>query len=229
MAILTTVSVTDALVQRLTEKVLDGELVPGAPIGELDVANEFGVSRPTAKAAITTLVHDGLLRRDAHRSARVPELTADDVRDVYRVRIPLELEVVAALATRGEVSALTDEAFAELGRLAEDVQQSVFIEADLHAHRSLIEQYGSPRMSRVYNSLSGEIHLSMMQSRRALGHNRLTHEHGEVLEAIRRGDVDGAVGQMRSHLEGSRDAIAAAISAQRELSAGDVAEPTTAG
>lgn len=214
---LQTVSVTDALVRRLTEKVLDGELAAGVPIGEVDLAAEFGVSRPTAKAAITTLVHDGLLRRDAHRSARVPLLTAADVRDIYCVRIPLELEVVGTLADRGLRDPSVEAAFGELARLPAGVSQSVFIEADLHAHRSLVDQYGSERMSRVYNSLSGEIHLSMMQSRRALGEPRLSREHEAVLSAIRQGDRGAAIEVMRRHLIGACEAIANAIQLRPEV------------
>jgi DNA-binding GntR family transcriptional regulator len=211
MKALQTVSVTDALVQRLSESVLDGAFAAGATIGELELANRFGVSRPTAKAAITTLVHDGLLRRDAHRSAWVPILTAADVVDVYLIRTMLELEVVRTLAARGHVAAGTEEAFAELGRLADDVHASRFIAADLRAHRSLVDQYGSPRTSRVYASLLGEIHLCMVQSRRLLGRDRIAREHAAVLAAIRAADVDGAVSAMRTHLDGACEKLAAAV------------------
>ena len=40
------------------------------------------------------------------------------------------------------------------------------IEADLGFHRALVAAVDSPRLGRVYQALSGEIHLSMVQSRR---------------------------------------------------------------
>lgn len=211
MEALQTVSVTDALVERLREQVLDGAFPAGATIGEIELANQFGVSRPTAKAAITTLVHDGLLRRDAHRSARVPMLSAGDVADVYRIRMMIELEVVRELAARGQVAARTEEAFSELGRLADEVSTSRFIEADLHAHQSLVDQYGSSRTSRVYGSLRGEIHLCMIQSRRLMGRDRIAREHAAVLAAIRAGDAAGAVDAMRTHLDGACETLAGAV------------------
>jgi DNA-binding GntR family transcriptional regulator len=211
MALLETVSVVEALVQRLREQVLDGALPAGATVAETDVAAEFGVSRPTAKSAITGLVYDGLLRRDAHRSAYVPTVTADDVIDVYRVRIPLELEVVRTLATRASVTPALEQAFQELERLPDDVATSRFIAADLRAHRALVEQYGSPRLKRVYESLLGEIHLSMIQSRSAIGRDRIAHEHTDVLERIQAGDPDGAAAAMRVHLEGACRVLADAI------------------
>jgi len=91
------------------------------------------------------------------------------------------------------------------------VPTSRFIAADLAAHRALIDEYDSPRLKRVYESLLGEIHLSMIQSRTALGRDRIAHEHSHVLQHIQGRDPDAAASAMRTHLEGARDALAQAI------------------
>ena len=80
VASLVTVSVADALAGELRERVLDGVFPAGGAVPETDVAATFGVSRPTAKSAITSLVGAGLLRREANRPAYVPRLTAEDAR-----------------------------------------------------------------------------------------------------------------------------------------------------
>ncbi|MGO9904085.1 MAG: GntR family transcriptional regulator [Solirubrobacteraceae bacterium] len=215
MALLETVSVVDALAQRLREQVLDGAIPAGATVPETDVASEFGVSRPTAKSAITTLVQAGLLRRDAHRSAYVPRLGREDVLDVYRVRTPLELEVVRTLAAQATVTPAIEEAFREFERLPDDAPASRFITTDLRFHRALVEQYRSPRLNTVYASLLGEIHLCMIQSRSALGRERLVSEHAAVLEGIRAGDVEAAAAAIRAHLQGACSALAEAIERPR--------------
>ena len=66
----------------------------------------------------------------------------------------------------------------------------------------------SPRLTRLYQTLSGEIHLSMVQSRYALGRDRIVAEHGGVLAALQQGDAALAETLMRAHLEGARDALA---------------------
>ena len=91
----------DALVDTLRARVLDGHLPPGAVLVEADIATEFGISRPTARTAITQLVHEGLLRRQPHKSAHVPVLSRADVEDLFLVRIPLELGVVGAVVAQG--------------------------------------------------------------------------------------------------------------------------------
>ena len=201
----------DALSQRLRDQVLDGHIAPGTPIAETEIAAAFGVSRPTAKGAILTLVQGGLLRRDAHRPAYVPQLTADDVLDLYRVRIPLELEVVRGLARGRIVPAGAADAVHDLRRLPDSAAPSQFIGTDLRFHRALIAAADSPRLSRLYDIILDELHLSMKQSRRALGRERIAHEHADVLQAIVDGKPGRATTMMRQHLEGAGKALASTI------------------
>lgn len=211
---LQTVSVVDALTGSLRAKVLDGRIDPGVGLGETDVAAEYEVSRPTAKAAIAALVSEGLLRREAHRSAQVPALSRADVEDLFLVRMPLELEVVRLLAGHSTVPEGAATAVHDLAQVPPDARHSTFVEADLRFHRMLFDAVDSPRLTRLYHALSGEIHLSMVQSRYALGRDRIVAEHDAVLAALRAGDVDRATSLMRVHLEGARDALAAQLDRQ---------------
>ncbi len=204
---LTTVSVVDALSASLRSRVLDGDIDPGVGLTETDVATEYEVSRPTAKAAITHLVQEGLLRREAHRSAQVPMLSREDIEDLFLVRMPLELEVVRLISGR-PIPAEAAQAVRDLAAVEAAAGHSRFVEADLRFHRILVLAVDSPRLTRLYRALSGEIHLSMVQSRYALGRDRIAAEHNAVLQALQGGDGPLAETLMRAHLEGARDALA---------------------
>jgi DNA-binding GntR family transcriptional regulator len=205
---LQTVSVVDALTSSLRERVLDGAIDPGRGLTEQDLASEYEVSRPTARSAITHLVADGLLRREAHKPAYVPVLSQADVRDLFLVRTPLELEVVRVLAGTRTAPADAGKAVGDLAAIGPERPHSAFVEADLGFHRALVAAVGSARLSRVYQALSGEIHLSMVQSRHALGRERIVAEHCGVLGAIEAGDAERAMTLMRSHLDGACAALA---------------------
>ena len=203
---LKTVSVVDALVSSLRTRVLDGGIDAGVGLTETDVATEYEVSRPTAKTAINQLVLEGLLRREAHKSAYVPNLSRDDVEDLFLVRIPLELEVVRRVAA-GSVPETAGQAVRDLAAVGAGAGHGEFVEADLRFHRVLVRAVGSPRLTRLYQALSREIHLSMVQSRYALGRDRIVAEHGAVLTALEQHDARAAESLMRAHLEGARDAL----------------------
>lgn len=210
-------SAVEAVAARLRDRILDGLIAPERDIiTEADVATRYRVSRPTAKSAIVMLVNDGLLRREANRPAYVPRLSGEDLTDLFLVRIPLEFEMIRQVIRRRQIPPGAEAAVRNMARLANDAPASQFVEEDLGFHSSLVDSVGSPRLSRLYHVIRGEMHLSMMQSKRFLGPERITEEHDGILDALRRWDGELATELMRSHLENARDEIA------RRLDGGDL-------
>lgn len=202
------VSVVEALATSLRDRVLNGELAPGTTLAEADLVTGYRVSRPTARSAITALVHEGLLTREANKPARVPRLSLADVEDLFLVRIPLETEVVRLLALRPSARlTAAARAVTDLDRLEDGSSHSAFVEADLRFHQAMVDALGSPRFSRLFHGLQGEVHLCMVQTRQALGRDRICAEHRTVLDTVRTGDADEAVRRMGAHLEGARDSL----------------------
>jgi DNA-binding GntR family transcriptional regulator len=196
------VSTLDALSDSLRRRLLEGELEPGTALGEVELASEYGVARPTARAAIQSLVAEGLLRREPNRSARVPELTADDVRDLFYVRMPLELQVVSTLVERRLRPPAAEEAVRRLEELPRRAPWDEVVEADMDFHTALVEATESPRLERVYASLQAEIRLCMVQLRPAYDDTAVVAaEHRELLEAIVAGPKRAVVRLITEHLE----------------------------
>lgn len=187
---------------------LDQVIQADIPLAENDVATRYGVSRPTAKAAITSLVLEGLLQRDANKSARVRRLASEDIRDLYLVRRSLEGTAVEILAERGTVPEQSIQAVDQLAAMPRDAQRSSFVELDLSFHQGLVASVGSERLSRLYGLVLGEMHLSMVQSREALGRDRIVEEHAAVLRAIGRRDEKLALDLVQSHLTGACEELA---------------------
>lgn len=206
------VSVVDALASELRERLFRAELQPGEQVTEASLAQRYGVSRPSAKAAIEQLVSDGLLQRTAHRSARVPELGAADARDIYRARLQLELGPVRALAVRAEVPPAAREANAMIRTLGEGAAMAV-VAPDVRFHTSLVDAYGSPRISKMYGSLAAEMRVCMgqVQGRQLLTVDRIASEHEQLLAAIAAGDPAQAERVLTDHLHGAVERLVSAL------------------
>ena len=195
------VSTLDALSDSLRRRLLEGELEPGTALGEVELASEYGVARPTARAAIQALVAEGLLRRERGRSARVPELTADDVRDLFYVREALELQVVSTLVEQHARPPAAEDAVRRLERLPRRAPWDEVVEADMDFHTSLVEATGRPRLERMYGTLQSEIRLCLVQLRPAYDDSAtVAAEHRELLEAIANGPKRTALRLMSEHL-----------------------------
>jgi DNA-binding GntR family transcriptional regulator len=198
----TPISTTEAVVHSLREKILDGAIEPGAPLPEVDLTREFGVARPTVRAAIQTLCHEGLLKRERNRSAFVPRLTREEVVDLFSVRIPIECLVVRELLTRRAPLDRVHAALGPLTRLRVDSRWSEVVDADMGFHQALAHAAGSPRLERLYGSLSGEIRLCIAQLRPSWASpTAMGDEHRDLLAVIEHGDVVEAEARMTAHLD----------------------------
>ena len=154
------------------------------------------------------LVNDGLLWREPNKPAVVPKLSGADVRDLNLVRVPLELQIVHLVAQRGDIPIAAAAAVWTIGQMTKAVPTDEFVKADLGFHQALVESVASPRLTRLYRSIRGEIHLSMVQSKTVLGPERIAREHGGILDALREHDEELAKKRMREHLEKACSLIA---------------------
>jgi DNA-binding GntR family transcriptional regulator len=196
-------SLVDALYNAIRERILTGEVPAGAPLTEIDLASQYSVARPTAKAALERLVHEGLLRRASNKTARVPVMDLGDIRDLYYNRAFLEREVMTALAGKRLVPDTARRSLQQLRDVSTNPVVTEVVEHDIAFHRALVEALESPRLSRLYTSLIGEMHLCMaqVQANRLLSPSRIADEHSAILEAVAAGDAEAAVTEITSHLD----------------------------
>ncbi len=191
-----TVSARDALAAALRDRVLTGRLAAGTRLTELGVAAEFGVARPTARAAIDELAAARLLRHEANRGAFVPVLDDAAIHDLYRARGLLEVGAIRQLARRRFVPPAARAALAEL------TVASTSVESDLEFHRELVASISSARADLLFDQLADEIRLAIVQCRRVNEtQESLVAEHAAILDAIAAGDPDRAEAAFHHHLD----------------------------
>ena len=196
-----TSALPEAVYDELRSLIVEQSYLPGESITESAVALRFGVARPTAKMAIERLVADGLLRRELHQSARVPQLDSDDIVDLFDNRAVVESAAVAALAAV-PVDAMT----AHRALLASDDH---FAANDIAFHRALVAGQPSPRLSRMHALLMGEIELCIgqVQTAHLLTATEVGAQHQGILDAITAGDAQTASRLMNEHIATSRDRL----------------------
>lgn len=199
MTLLRPVSAVDALADALRQRVLSGEIEPGTPLPEQEIAAVYGVARPTVREALAVLVHEGLLRRERNRSAYVPEVTMSDLDDLMYVRRPLEDLMARALAGRRVREA--DAALARMDALAPDAPWAAAVAEHMTLHQALIVAVGSPRLDRLYGSLAAETRLGLVRLRTVYEERDvLVAEHRELLDAIAEGPEEAARAAVAAHL-----------------------------
>jgi DNA-binding GntR family transcriptional regulator len=199
----------EAIYQGLREDILGLRQAPGSLVTESAVATRFQVARPTAKLAIERLVSEGLLRREAHRAARVPMLSREDIIDLYDNRALVESEACARVAADGAIPAEALRAHRELVQLSK--VDGPFAGSDVRFHRGLVAGQSSPRLAAMHSRLMGEIELCIgqVQSYHLQTTSRVVENHQRILDALMAGDVPKSRELAWEHVIQSRDRLLA--------------------
>ncbi len=139
----------------LQQRILDGVLRPGERIDLDAIAQELAVSRTPVRTALRQLESEGLVTIYPHRAVMVSELSADDLEQMYAVRIQLE-----SLAAQMAVPNLTDADLAEMRAVQRDLTQVVdeanpalFAEKDRAFHLALYRSANNKFLSRLIDDL----------------------------------------------------------------------------
>lgn len=208
---LKTTSLPEAVYDALRTSIITVEYAPGELVTETTVAVRFGVARPTAKAALERLVAEGLLRRQAHRAARVPELTRADIADLYATRALIEESALQNLASRAHLPAAAESAHRDLLAHTRSEDRAALARDDIAFHRALVLGQGSERLARMHNLIMGEVELCIgqVQSHQLMKSKDVASQHQAILDAVEAGDVELAGTLARAHIEDARDRLLA--------------------
>ncbi len=187
-------SVADAVANELRRRLLAGEYTGGQELRDTELADEFGAARPTIRAAVQTLVGDGLLERGRGRSARVRSFTAFDAVDLYRVRKPIETAAVRLVIEQGARWPASRARSTPSSRCADDVSWDVVADHDIAFHRAMFTAAASPRLLRTFNDMAAELRLLIAHLRPEYrGAHEVAAEHAALLQVLQGGQLRPAI------------------------------------
>jgi DNA-binding GntR family transcriptional regulator len=198
----------DQVKDALVERILDGVYGPGDRIVEMRVAEEFGVSQAPVREALRELELLRLVVSEPFRGARVREVTADELKEIYPVRAALE-EVAARSGTSslaGDPKALRAELKA-MRRAAKQGDVHAFIAHDVAFHRVIVEASGNRTLQDLWNSLHVDLRTTITLIKHVDDLAEVAESHVPVLEAITAGDPERAALVLRHHIEAFADWI----------------------
>src|SRR5690349_9427166 len=174
--------------------ILSGVIEPGERLRQEELADIFQTSRIPVREALRALEYEGLVRSEPHRGFTVTTLDADEVEEVYDLRILLESHAV-----RLAIPLLTDEDLEDLERLFAQVREAPSPDEGLAAREEfytrLYSVTGRPRLVGLIIRLRQEV-------ARALRWPTIQHSpsiHEQFFEAVRTGDAERAVAQLSGH------------------------------
>ena len=185
----------------LREKILAGDLHPGTKLNQHHLARELGMSRIPVRDALRSLASEGLVDVRAHSTAVVSLLSAQDLQELFELRIAIEPPL-----GRLSVPGLGERHFAEmatlLGQLDEADDTRTWLELNNRFHETMYagaERRRSLDMVRTirrqtdrYTAVYVELNRSVVDS-----------EHRMIFEAARLGQSVRLEALLKAHISGS--------------------------
>jgi DNA-binding GntR family transcriptional regulator len=150
----------------LRAAIFEGRLLPGAPLRELQLAEDLGVSRNSIREAVRILEGEYLVRYAMNRGAVVAEFSDEEIDDLFAAREALELVGLRALrkVTPKERAAYLEpfvQAIEDADRRGDRAAAAV---ADEAFHTALVAQSGNAHVMRWYAELRNELRLALALS-----------------------------------------------------------------
>ena len=187
----------------LRDAIIAAELEPGQRLSENELAERLAVSRTPIREALIRLRDDRFVQIVPQLGTFVTRISTAAVEDAQFIRESLECAAVRLAATRsGEADlAALDGLVRRQAEVVEHGGYERFAVLDDEFHAALCELAGRPVAWEVAQRVKGQLHrvrrLSLPQPHYL---EEMVAEHRLVLDALRRGDPDGAEETLRHHL-----------------------------
>lgn len=190
---------TEAVLDAIKHSILTGELKPGQPLVETELADRLGVSKTPVREALKTLAGSGLVAMLPYKGATVREVDRQVARAVYDMRLLLEPVAAGRTTLAGADLAAAHAALDAADAAADAADRSL---ANRAFHHVLYAGCGNPLLVKTLDELRDQTALvsSAAWSNRPSSWQREAREHRAILTAAEAGDAELVRTLMRGHI-----------------------------
>lgn len=192
-------SQADQTVERLRELVLSNDYVPGQPLRQTEIAELLGVSRTPVREALKELAVEGLVEISSTGRTVVASIDPDMIKEYYEVRCQLEIWMLK-LAIPVITPEQLDQAY-ELNEKMATCDETEWGQLNFEFHRALSGPANKPHTLALIEDLNASCTERLFSLTKSLrNYDRSLRDHRDIIEACRKGDVQGACDRMESHI-----------------------------
>jgi DNA-binding GntR family transcriptional regulator len=208
------VSLGDVVAERLRQAIINDDLTPGQHLREEEISEMLDVSRGPVRDAFILLEREGLVQLSRHRGAKVVELSAIDLGEVYSLRSAIE-ELAVRLAIRRhephDIEAL-EASVAEMRSALKRKDKFTGQEAarlDVEFHDAIFRAAHHERLYASWSSIRMQVYWFLRQRNIASSDWRTNTVagHESILGLITSGQEEAAATQVHTHIRAAYDRI----------------------
>jgi DNA-binding GntR family transcriptional regulator len=204
------------LADTLRRRILTMQIAPGAVLDEVELSEEFGLSRPPVRELMRQMAGEGYIDLEPNRPARAPALTYHSLRDFFLVAPMIYIattQLAAEYASPSDIALLKGiQADFRKAAAEGDVDGRIFANNEFHLQIGKIARnaYLLPSLRRLlidHGRIGRNFFRDDPETRDQL--DVAADQHDEIIDAIARRDTEAAARIVRAHLDLSRRNMAA--------------------
>jgi DNA-binding GntR family transcriptional regulator len=198
----------DKIYARLRDLILERQLLPGERILVDHLAVEMGVSRTPILNALRRLSQEGAVEVLSRRGIYVRRYGKAEMVRLFAVREVLDglaTRLAAAHVSKGEIARFVRSFKSHEGAPAGPAAIRRYVELDRAFHCRLMELAANDQLRAAMDSIN--MRLFVWQDGVVRPPAETIPEHLKILDALRRGDADGAETAMRAHIRRSLETL----------------------
>ncbi len=202
---------------RLRDDIIEGRLAPGEKLRVEHLKARYEVSAGTLREAITRLVSGALVVAQGQRGFRVAPITIEDLEDLTRLRLHIEIEALRQAIRHGDDAWRSQLrlAYEELSAFEQPVrpeQRRQWEMLNARFHEALISASDSPWTQRVLSLLSRHGERYRRYTIGLIESGRDVHaEHREIYEMAMAGMEARAALALEAHIRATPDLLLRAL------------------
>ncbi len=190
------VSLKDLVLKAIREAILEGKLSPGARIVESQLSKQMQVAQNVVREALQELEFQGLVVRQPNKGTFVTDLSLEDLKEIYRLR--MELEGFAAKLAR-EAGRPNPEDVRRLEQALDEMQAGAegdfvqFSRADLRFHEIIWNMSGNRFVERALRIIATPQFAYVLIQRFRYTHLDLpavVAQHRDILKTLQTADAE---------------------------------------
>jgi len=200
----------NVVADQMRSAILEGRYKPGEWMRQERIAQELGVSQMPVREALKELASEGLIEHVPYRGARVVNISASDVEDIYALRAFLESRAAGFAASQ-----ITPEELTELKQLHTEIEEysapehlAKYRELNRRFHELIFTASRRDYLIRTLKLLWAAFPTMLMgnyprtASQPLIGRDSVDLlEHETIIDALEKGNADAAQKAMKEHIE----------------------------
>ena len=185
----------------LRNLILTYEIKPNERINEVELAKRFGVSRTPVREALNRLVMERLLQFEPSVGFFRPKISAQEIVNLYELRVILETEGVRLATHRAEDSEISElsDFLTEAYNNRKNATKADIIANDETFHERLVGLSHNPELVEALRRLNARIHFIRWADSSGEGlHEESYLKHLELAEVLRLRDEQKSIEVLRN-------------------------------